>query len=386
MTLLWLCYVCAMNNNVQIQAEKLAQELLILDGHVDLPYRLHKAMEDVSGRTEKGDFDYVRAKAGGLNAPFMSIYVPADLEDNGAKEHADALIDMVESFASQWPDKFAVATSVKDVKEQFARGLISLPMGMENGAPIEGDLANLAHFYRRGVRYITLAHSKANHICDSSYDENRLWGGLSPFGKELVIEMNRLGIMVDVSHISDDTFEQVMALSKAPVIASHSSCRHFTPGMERNMSDAMIRTLAEHHGVIQINFGSFFLRQDSRLAGEAARTAISKIREEHPDEEIEGLIAAYRKENPSPRANLDDVMDHIQHVIDLVGEDHVGLGSDFDGVGDSLPDGLRDVSQYPNLIRAMIEKGYSKERIEKICSGNVLRVWQRVEQVAAEMN
>ncbi len=364
------------------QAEKMAHEIVILDGHIDLPYRLFEEMEDISVRTESGDFDYVRAKQGGLDAPFMSIYVPASMEDNGAKAHADKLIDMVASFVNQWPDKFALVNSVSDLEANFKKGLISLPMGMENGAPIEGDLANLKYFHDRGIRYITLTHSKVNHICDSSYDEERRWHGLSPFGKTVVVEMNRLGIMIDVAHISDETFFQVMELSTAPVIASHSSCRHFTPNLERNMSDDMIRLLAKKDGVIQINFGSFFINQESRVAGEIARKEITEIREQHEGEEAKTLVAAYRAANEFPRADIKDVIAHIEHVIQLVGDDHVGLGSDFDGVGDTLPDGLRDVSQYPNLIYEMLQLGYSQERIQKICSGNVIRVWRAVEKRA----
>ena len=217
-------------------AQRLAHELLILDGHVDVPWRLEKIVErdgsltvDVSGAAEDGDFDYPRAQTGGLDAPFMSIYVSPDFEKKGAKKVADKLIDLVEGMATGAPDKFALAKSVADVQANFAAGKISLPMGMENGAPIEGKLRNVAYFHERGIRYITLAHSKDNHISDSSYDKRHTHGGLSRFGRKVVAEMNRVGIMVDVSHISDQAFDDVMEVSKVPVIASHSSCRHFTP-------------------------------------------------------------------------------------------------------------------------------------------------------------
>lgn len=379
--------------DLRARADRLAQDLLIVDTHVDVPYRLFEEMEDISVRTEKGDFDYPRAKEGGLNAPFMSIYVPADLqgEPGKSKEHGDALIDMVEKFTTDWPDKFAIATSPDEVEAQFDAGLISLPLGMENGSPIEGDLANLRHFYDRGIRYITLTHSKNNHICDSSYEEpdSREWGGLSPFGHEVVAEMNRLGIMVDVSHVSDDAFQQVMEISKAPAIASHSSARHFTPDFERNMSDDMIKALAENGGVIHINFGSFFLTEEVQEAGKKQREIMMAYAEEHglsrEDEEMQAFIAEYREENPPQFADLSDVVDHIDHVVQLVGIDHVGLGSDFDGVGDSLPTGLKDASDYPNLVHALLEKNYSEEDIEKILSGNLMRVWREVEKVAAEL-
>src|SRR5690349_18799242 len=248
------------------KAKELTHKYIVLDGHVDLPWRLDESRdpdgnvsEDVSHRTPKGDFDWERAREGGLSAPFMSIYVPSKYEDAGAKKIADRLIDMVVGFSQKWPDKFALAKNPSEVRSNFAAGKISLAMGMENGSPIEHDLANVRHFYERGVRYITLTHSKDNHISDSSFDDKHTHKGLSEFGKQVVAEMNRVGIMVDVAHVSDDAFTQALEISKVPVIASHSSCRHFTPGFERNASDELIKALAKKNGVIQINFGSGFI-------------------------------------------------------------------------------------------------------------------------------
>ncbi|MCG8432962.1 MAG: dipeptidase [Gammaproteobacteria bacterium] len=295
---------------------------------------------------------------------------------------------MVEKFTTDWPDKFAIATSVTDVKDQFAQGLISLPMGMENGAPVEGDLENLRHFFNRGVRYITLTHGKYNHICDSSYDPERHWNGLRKKKKKVVTEMNRLGMMIDISHVSDSTFYQVMELTKAPVIASHSSCRKFTPGWERNMSDDMIVKLAQQGGVIQINFGSAFLTKEASEWAQTFFSAREKYLEENGlapnSEEASAFQTEYRKQHPLPYAELDDVLDHFDHVVELTGIDHVGIGSDFDGVGDSLPEGIKDVSQFPNLIDGLLARGYSKRQIKKILGGNVLRVWSKVENHAAK--
>jgi len=376
----------AVTEDLQAQAERLAHEVLVVDTHVDVPYRLEEEMEDISQATEKGDFDYPRAKTGGLDAPFMSIYVPASYQEGGAKDYADKLIDLVESFERDHPDKFAVATSPEEVRQAVAEGKIALPMGMENGAPIEGDLTNLQHFYDRGIRYITLTHSENNHICDSSYADERKWNGLSPFGREVVAEMNRLGILIDISHVSDDTFYQVIDLTRAPVVATHSSCREYTPGFERNMSDEMIQKLAENGGVIQINFGSAFLTEGANKYSNEMWPAIRKYAEEHGlergDPELEAYQEKYREEHPYPYAELSDVVEHIEHVIELVGVDHVGLGSDFDGVGDSLPEGLKDVSDLPNLIRALLERGHSEEDIAKICGGNLMRVWEEADRVA----
>jgi membrane dipeptidase len=260
-------------------------------------------------------------------------------------------------------------------------------MGMENGAPIEDDLANVAHFHRRGIRYITLAHSKYNQICDSSYHKERRWNGLSPFGREVVREMNRVGIMIDVSHLTDATVRQVTALTSAPVIASHSSCRKFTPGWERNMDDESIRLLARTGGVMQINFGSAFLDEAANRQSIKLWDDLGAFREQngldsdHP--RVKEFRAEYYRDSPKIYAELSDVVDHIDHVVKLVGIDHVGLGSDFDGVGDSLPPGLKDVSGYPNLIRALLERGYGEGEIRKICGDNLLRVWSEVERIAA---
>jgi membrane dipeptidase len=367
------------------KAQELARQFIIIDGHIDVPYRLQEYMEDISQQT-LGDFDFPKARAGGLNAPFMSIYVPARLQKKGgAKDFADNLIDMVEKFASDWPDKFAVARSVADVQNQFQEGKVSLAMGMENGAPLEGNLENLQHFQRRGIRYITLTHSKDNEICDSSYDSTRTWNGLSPFGEKVVAEMNRLGIMVDISHVSDSAFYDVMKITTAPVIASHSSCRFFTPDWERNMNDDMIKLLAENSGVICINFGSSFLKREFRGTWEKAQKEIKDHYAEYNikegSKEAAEYFQQYRREHY--KGTVADVADHIDHVVKLTGVDYVGFGSDFDGVL-ALPAGLQDVSGYPNLIEELLKRGYSEEDIEKICSGNILRVWSEVERISQE--
>ncbi|GAA0214531.1 dipeptidase [Kangiella japonica] len=373
------------------QAQEISKKYVIADLHIDVPHRLHDSNEDISVATEGGDFDYPRAIKGGLDAPFMSIYIPANLEFEGegkSFELANELIDNVEAIVAANPDKFALATSPAEVQSNFEKGLISLPMGMENGSPIEGKLENVQYFYDRGIRYITLAHSRSNHLSDSSYDDARPNEGLSEFGKDVVREMNRLGIMVDVSHLSDDAFYDVMEVSTAPVIASHSSVRDFTPGFERNMDDDMIEEMAEKGGVIFINFGSTFISQDSIDNYDAYKEAVKTYTEsnnldpEKDAEKIRSFSKSYRQKTPFEFADLNDVLDHIDHVVELVGVDYVGLGSDYDGVGDSLPTGLKDVSTYPNLIKGLLERGYSEQDIAKMLSGNLMRVWNEVEQRA----
>jgi membrane dipeptidase len=366
-------------------AERLAKENIIVDGHIDLPYRLHhlrkegKPMPDLSTVGEEGDFDAARAKKGGLDAPFMSIYIPSrHQKEGGAKKLADQLIDSVEGIAEKWPEDFAMASTPAEVRANFEAGRVSLLMGIENGAALEDDLKNVEHFFKRGVRYITLTHAKDNLICDSSYDESHKWGGLSDYGRRVVAEMNRFGILVDISHVSDQTFYDVMKISSKPVIASHSSMRHFTPGFERNMNDDMVRALADNGGVVMINFGSTFISQSAiewRGQMKEAEEGFKAANKKAGDKAVDAFGEDWAKKNPLPYASVEDVANHIDRVVQLVGVNHVGFGSDFDGVGDSLPVGLKDAAAYPSLIRVLIERGYTDEDIAKICSGNLMRVW-----------
>ncbi|WP_409220046.1 dipeptidase [Alteromonas sp. W364] len=368
-------------------AKRITQQNIIVDGHIDVPYRIQNQWVDVTKSTSGGDFDYPRAVEGGLNAPFMSIYVPASLDDSPESTAlAHRLIDYVEAIVGRAPDKFALAYSVEDVEKNFLANKISLPMGMENGSPVQGSLDNLNTFYERGIRYITLAHSQSNHISDSSYDLRRQWKGLSPFGKELVGEMNKLGIIIDISHVSDDAFYQVVELSNAPVIASHSSLRQFTPGFERNMDDQMVKALAENQGVIMINFGSGFVSPVARAWRDNRTEQAKKIAATfgQDSQELADFIEKYNTNSPYPFATLEIVLDHIDHVVSLVGIDYVGIGSDYDGVGDSLPVNLKDVSDFPNLVEGLLDRGYSESDIKKILNENVLRVWREVEKVARE--
>ncbi len=343
--------------------DDIAQASLIVDTHIDTPYKIKTqldntgAYEDIAFSTNY-DFDYNRAISGGLNVPFFSIYIPAYTEEDGTSfDLANELIDLVNSIIEGNPNKFFLIDTSTYLGNLPGQNLVGIAYGMENGAALEGDLKNVSYFYERGIRYITLTHAKSNHISDSSYDENKQWGGLSNFGKALIPEMNKVGIMVDVSHVSDAAFFQAIDISDTPVIASHSSLRHFTPDWERNVSDLMMKALAEKGGVLQVNFGTAFLTN------------------------INDKSKGY---NPSTyiHAQVSDVVDHIDRVVELVGIDHVGIGSDYDGVGDTLPNGLKDVSSYPNLIAELQKRGYSTSNIQKILGGNFARVWREVEEYA----
>ena len=382
---------CA-ENIKNLDAEQIAQDSLILDSHVDVPYRLWRQhlegleIDDISGSTD-GDFDFIRARKGGLNVPFFSIYLPASTQEDGTSHQmANELIDMVEDIVTLHPEKFILINSVADLGSITKKNIVGIALGMENGAPIQGDLSRVQYYFDRGIRYITLTHSKTNHISDSSYDENIQWHGLSEFGKNLIEEMNKVGIMVDISHVNDEAFYQAIEISQVPVIASHSSLRYFTPGFERNVDDAMLSKLAEKGGVIQINFGSSFISKRPRdylvKMNSFLESRLGQNLEEVSEQDIRETRSQFIKNNPYPYASLDEVLDHFDRVVQLVGIDHIGIGSDYDGVGDTLPVGLKDVSTYPTLIQGLLERGYTRKDIQKILGGNLIRVWKEVEEYA----
>ena len=332
-------------------AQELAQEMIIIDTHLDTPIQLYMqqdkngSYEDITKKSSL-HFDFDRAVSGGLNVPFFVIFTPPSTEEKGtAFEMAKDLIKILEDIMNKNPGKFRLVKSPEEITNE--KNIMQVVYGMENGAPIESKLSNIKLFSDMGVNYITLAHSKSNHISDSSYDENKNWGGLSPFGRKVVAEMNKQGVMIDISHVSDAAFYEVLKLTKTPVIASHSSLRHFVPGFERNVSDDMLRELAKNGGVIQICFGSEFI--------------------------------AEKKKYPNLVVTVKDVADHIDRVKKLVGIDHVGIGSDYDGWR-NFPVGLEDTSTYPNLIRELLNRDYTKEEIEKVFGGNLLRVWREVKK------
>ena len=332
-------------------AQELAQEMIIIDTHLDTPIQLYMQQskngfyEDIT-KTSSLHFDFDRAVSGGLNVPFFVIFTPPSAEEKGtAFEMAKDLIQILEDIMNKHPSKFRLVKSPEEITNE--KGVMQVVYGMENGAPIESKLSNIKVFSDMGINYITLAHSKSNHISDSSYDSNKNWGGLSPFGRKVVAEMNKQGVMIDISHVSDAAFYEVLELTKTPVIASHSSLRHFVPGFERNVSDDMLRELAKNEGVIQICFGSEFI--------------------------------AEKKKYPNLIVTVKDVADHIDRVKELVGIDHVGIGSDYDGWR-NFPVGLEDTSTYPNLIKELLNRNYTKEEIEKIFGGNLLRVWREVKK------
>jgi len=373
-------------------ARALAADALIVDTHIDAPGVLVSKWADLGEAAPDREFDYPRAREGGLDVAFMSIYTSARQDDTGsAWQAANLQIDAIEALVARHPDRFAILTSPGDVERLRAGGRVLLPLGMENGAPLGDDLGQLAFFHARGVRYITLAHSANNRIADSSYTVEKRWNGLSPFGREVVREMNRLGIMVDVSHISDDAVRQAVELSTVPVIASHSALRHFTPGFERNLSDGLARLIASRGGVIQIPFGTAFVNPQAaantrdwfRESLAFDRRNAERVAAGEPPLDRAAFEAQWERDHPRVEAPISDVLDQIDYAVQLVGIDHVGIGSDFDGVDGELPEGLRTVADFPNLVAGLQARGYSDGDIRKILGGNLMRVWAAVEAGAA---
>lgn len=366
-------------------ARRLAADAVIVDTHIDAPTELLNHWSDLGVTAPSQDFDYPRARSGGLDVAFMSIYTSPDQDEAGtATQTAHLQIDAVEALAARHPDKFALLRSPGEVERLRRGGKVLLALGMENGAPIGDDLAQLARFQARGVRYITLAHGRNNRICDSATDPEPRWRGLSPFGREVVREMNRLGIMIDVSHLSDESIAQAVELSRVPVIASHSALRHFTPGFERNLSDEMVKAIAAKGGVVQVPFGSIFI--DAGAAGiyqEFLRTR-DAFRRAKAAALAAGAPPPSGPQFPElPPTAMAQVLDNIDRIVALAGVDHVGIGSDFDGVDRALAVELRSVADYPQLVAGLQARGYADPDIRKILGGNLLRVWQAVEAGAA---
>ena len=372
-------------------ARQLAQDAIIVDTHIDAPGLLLSRWADLGVDAPDREFDYPRARAGGLDVGFMAIYTSHGRDEAGtARQHAHNQIDAVEALAGRHPDKFAILTSPGDVETLREGGRVLLSMGMENAGPLGDDVSQVEAFFNRGVRYIGLTHSGNNRIGDSSYTLERKWNGLSPFGREVIAEMNRLGMIVDVSHVSDETARDVIEVSTAPVIASHSGFRHFTPGFERNLDDELAKEIAATGGVIQIPFGTMFLDGQAAADIQAYFVAADEFERRNaelraagePTEDRSAFERNWEETHPVPDITIEPVLDQIDHGVKLVGIDHIGLGSDFDGVGGDLPENLRTVADFPHLVAGLQQRGYSDDDIRKILGGNMLRTWTAIEAAA----
>ena len=364
--------------------ENVHQGAIVVDTHNDVLQRMVNEDVDIRGRLPDGHSDLPRFREGGVDAQFFSVWPDPIYGSDHSARRVLQLIDALYRLLQAAPDRIELATNASDVRRIAGEGKLAALMGIEGGHAIEDDLGVLRMYHRLGVRYMTLTHFNTNHWADSSTDVPR-HDGLSPFGEDVVREMNRIGMIVDVSHVSDETFWDGMRITTKPVIASHSSCRALC-NHARNMSDAMIEAVAKNGGVIGINFYPEFLDDEYRKKREAARggsvvTAFAVPEDRNPAK-LDALarerhLAFAKGHSDIPPPTLEAVADHIDHVVELVGADHVGLGSDFDGI-DVAPRGLEDVTKYPDLTAILLDRGYSEADVEKILGGNFLRVLREV--------
>ena len=377
----------------QDAATRLAQDAIIVDTHIDAPGILMDKWADLGVEAKDREFDHPKSRAGGLDVAFMSIYTSPKQDADGSAWHvANQMIDGVEALVQRHPGKFAILASPKDAARLIEGGRVLLPMGMENGAPLGDKLQNVQFFFDRGVRYITLAHSGNNRLADSSYARTKQWNGLSPFGRDVVREMNRLGMIVDVSHLGDASAKEAIALSRVPVIASHSAFRHFTPDFERNISDDIAKAVAAKGGVIQIPFGTAFIDPASAADTQARFRAIDEFDRNNaalkaqgqPPKDRVAFDKAWDAAHPVRASTLAQVLDQIDYGVKLLGIDHVGIGSDFDGVDGELPAELKTVTDFPHLVAGLQARGYNDADIRKILGGNLLRAWGAIEDGAAK--
>lgn len=374
---------------VSDRARQLHDRAIVVDTHGDTPQRLvFDKTFDLKVRNKNGHIDIPRMRDGGLDALFFSIWVPSDVTGPPAVKRALDQIDAVREAARLHPNDLLLATTAADVRSAVAQRKIAALMGMEGGHMIDDDIRLLRNYAVLGVRYLTLTHFRNNNWADSSTDKSK-HNGLTPFGKHVVRELNRLGVMVDISHVSDKTFYDVLAITAAPVIASHSSCRVIA-NHPRNMSDDMLRALAKNRGVVMINYHAGFLSEEFRLASEkrsgdivAAMSAMSKKcggNEACTTMESERIDREAMAKGVLPKVMWEKIIEHIDHAVKVAGADHVGLGSDFDGA--TMPIGMDDASMLPKITDALLEKGYSETDVQKILGGNILRVMETVERVA----
>jgi membrane dipeptidase len=362
---------------------------IVVDAHDDTTQRmLFDKTFDLGTRHPDGNIDIPRMREGGLDALFFSIWVPSDVTGPIAVKRALQLIDRVHEAVRQHPNDLVLATTAAEIRRAAAEKKIAALMGMEGGHMIDDDLGTLRDYARLGVRYLTLTHFKNNNWADSSTDRPA-HNGLTDFGKDVVRELNRLGVMVDISHVADKTFADVLAMTTVPVIASHSSCRAIA-NHPRNMTDDMMRALAKNGGVMMINYEVSFLSEENRLASEKSGGVVAALGEMSKkcggDEACSTLESARLTREAMangtlPSVSWEKIVEHIDHAVKVAGVDHVGLGSDFDGA--TMPIGMEDASQLPKLTAALMAKGYSAADVEKILGGNILRVMEQVEQSAA---
>ena len=361
---------------------------ITVDTHADTPSEFLDRPFDLGTLNTRGHFDYPRMKAGGLDAEFFAAYVPAKYANKGAAAYCLKIMETIHEMADMYPAWVRFATSTAGIKAAVAENRRAILIGIEGGHAIEDSLDLLRAFYRFGARYMTLTHTNTNNWADSSGDEAR-HNGLTPFGKQVVLEMNRLGMLVDISHVSDKTFFDVVEVSKAPVIASHSSSRALA-SHARNMTDEMLVALAKNGGVAMVNFYPVFLSNEVAKAAkereEKLKPEVAALKAKDPSEgtEYQDGVKKLMAANPLPKVSWTAIVDHIDHMVKVAGIDHVGLGSDFDGIP-AVPEGMEDVSKLPAIREELKRRGYSEGDVRKIMGENFMRVFAEAEKVAKEL-
>jgi len=378
-------------DEISARARKLHFASIVVDTHDDTTQRFLDGDFDLGARSSTGSIDIPRMKEGGLGAIFFSIWIPSKITGPEAIKRALDQIDAVREQVRKHPKDIVLGTTAADVRDARKQGKIAALMGIEGGHMISSDLGVLRLYAALGVRYMTLTHSGNDEWADSSTD-TAVHNGLTDFGKDVVREMNRLGMMVDISHVSDKTFYDALAVSKAPLIASHSSCRAIC-NAPRNMTDQMIKDLAAKGGVIQINYHVGFLSQEFMIADkdpEITKATAAEVEKRCGDKEgcqlIEGdrITREYVQQGKLPRVDYTKIIEHIDHAVKLVGADHVGLGSDFDGA--NMPFGMEDATKLLLITEALLRRGYSDEDVRKILGENTLRVMTEAERVSSKLN
>jgi len=387
----------AAESHEQDRARRLHEEVPLIDGHNDLPgqYReeVNRRMSELDIAESQAELhtDIARLREGGVGAQFWSVYVPASLEGADAVRATIEQIDVVYELSRRYPDTFEMAFTADDVERVFASGKIASMIGMEGGHSIDSSLATLRMFYRLGARYMTVTHSRSTPWADSATGKASS-GGLSEFGSEVVREMNWLGMLVDMSHVSPATMHATLDVVEAPVIFSHSSakalCNHV-----RNVPDDVLKRLPENGGVVMVSFVPQFTSQEVKDHGESRNAERDRLQglagapdPDAPDAHtsVQDGLTAWDRQNPAPKATLSQVADHIDHIRGVAGIDHIGLGSDFDGIS-TVPQGLEDVSTFIDLTRELLARGYSDDDIRKILGKNLLRVMRAAEQTSARL-
>jgi membrane dipeptidase len=364
------------------------QSGLLIDGHNDLPWVLREKKDpsfqviDLRKPLPELNTDIPRLRKGGVGGQFWSAFVPASFGKKGiAVRETLEQIDTIHRMVRTYPDDFEMASTADDVVRIHAKGKIASMIGVEGGHSIDNSLAVLRMYYPLGVRYMTLTHSETLDWADSATDAPKSHG-LSPFGEQVVREMNKLGMLVDISHVSAETMRHAIRVSKAPVIASHSSA-FAVANHPRNVPDDVLQMIKEHDGVVMVNFFSGFVVPEAARLSQDMFQVMRELQKQYPDEkQFSSAIRQYGKEHPLPAGTVHDVVDHIEHIIRVAGVEHVGLGSDFDGVT-QLPEQLKDVSCYPYITQELLNRGHSPDEVHKIMGENVLRVMRKAEAVAA---